>query len=74
MLARQVAAPTRPRASQYRRHPALGMLVALALAALPGAPSAQGGVPLTLAEAERLALTRSPQVAAQRALHGTFVG
>jgi hypothetical protein len=43
------------------------MLVALALAALPGAPSAQGGVPLTLAEAERLALTRSPQVAAQRA-------
>ncbi len=68
MLARQVAAPTRPRASPTRRHPALGMLVALALAALPGATSAQGGVPLTLAEAERLALTRSPQVAAQRAL------
>ena len=68
MLARQFSAPTRPLASPYRRHPTPGLLVALALAALPGAPFAQVGVPLTLAEAERLALTRSPQVAAQRSL------
>ena len=43
-------------------------LAALALAGWPAAVLAQAGVPLTLAEAERLALARSPQVAAQRSM------
>ena len=44
------------------------VLAVLALAGWPAAAPAQAGVPLTLAEAERLALARSPQIAAQRSM------
>jgi len=60
----------RNRFARTRRGPAWPRraLAALALAGWPATVLAQAGVPLTLAEAERLALARSPQIEAQRSL------
>ncbi len=68
MLARQDSSRGRPGFAPHPRWSARRVLAALALAGGSTAGFAQTGVPLTLAEAERLALARSPQIAAQRSL------
>jgi len=55
----------RPRRNSARWRRAL---VAFTVTGWSAAAQAQAGIPLTLAEAERLALARSPQVAAQRSM------
>ena len=68
MQARQDS--SRRRSARPHRHPVRWReaLVAITFAGGSAAAQAQAGIPLTLAEAERLALSRSPQVAAQRSM------
>ena len=68
MLAPQDSPRGRPGFAPQRRRSTRRALAALALAGCSTAGFAQVGVPLTLAEAERLALARSPQIEAQRSL------
>ncbi|HEX4885427.1 MAG TPA: TolC family protein [Casimicrobiaceae bacterium] len=63
--------PPRPGAARPRRaskQRLLAVLAALATAAFAAPLAAQPGIPLTLAEAQRLAQERSPQLASQKSM------